>query len=393
MAIVPPDAPHGWVIYYKDMPMQGAYIVDYLRSPFTPARRGALAGTRPDDLAAALVAALMARHDFHAAEIEDLILGCAFPEGEQGLNIGRCVALQAGLPDSVAGSTINRWCGSSLQAIQMAAGAIATNSGDMFLSGGVESMSRIPMMGANPAPNPNWPAERQAAILNMGLTAENLANQYGIRREDQDSFALASQVKALEARAVGMFSDEILPFPTADHDGCPRDTGMTKMAELAPVFHESGSVTAGNSSPLTDGATMTLICSERALERHGLTPLARIAGFAVSGCDPAVMGIGPVLATRKALQRAGLSLGQMDVIEMNEAFAVQVLACCHDLDLDPAALNMDGGAIALGHPLGATGARLVGKAAQLLQRGGYRHALATQCIGGGQGIAMVLEAA
>ncbi|HEX7854896.1 MAG TPA: thiolase family protein [Sphingobium sp.] len=373
--------------------MTAAYIVDYLRSPFTPAYRGSLAATRPDDLIASVIKALVARSGVDPAEIEDVNLGCAFPEGEHGLNIARCAALIAGLPQSVGGSTINRWCGSSMQAVQMAAGAIAMGAGDVFVAGGVESMSRVPMMGFNPMPNPGWSDAQRSAFMNMGLTAENLADRYTISREAQDTYSLESQKKALAARADGRLAAELTPVGDVTADGCPRDTDGGKLASLKTAFKSDGSVTAGNSSPLTDGASAVLVCSEAYIEAHGLTPLARIAGYAISGCAPEIMGIGPVEATRKALKRAGVTAAQLDVIEMNEAFAAQVLACCQDLDVEPARLNRDGGAIALGHPLGATGARLVGKASLLLKRDGGRHALATQCIGGGQGIAMVLEAA
>ena len=374
--------------------MAQAFIVDYLRSPFALARKGDLAGVRPDDLAAGVVSALVERAGVDPELIEDLILGCAFPEGEQGFNIARCVVLLAGLPQSVGGSTVNRWCGSSMNAVQAAAGAIAMEAGEAFIAGGVEAMTRVPMMGFNPMPNPRWDDAAQAGFLNMGLTAENLADRYGISREEQDAYALASHRKAGAAQADGRLGAEIAPVGPVEQDGCIRaETTPEKLAGLKPAFKASGSVTAGNSSPLTDGASATLVCSEEFVRRHDLTPLARVAGYAVSGCAPEIMGIGPVEATRKALARAGISAGDLDVVEMNEAFAVQVLACCRELDIDPASLNRDGGAIALGHPLGATGARLVGKAAQLLKRDGGRYGLATQCIGGGQGIALVLEAA
>jgi acetyl-CoA acyltransferase len=373
--------------------MSTAYIVDYLRSPFAPAYRGALAGTRPDDLIAGVIKALVNRSGIDPAEIEDVNLGCAFPEGEHGLNIARCAALIAGLPQSVGGSTVNRWCGSSMQAIQMAAGAIAMGAGDVFVAGGVESMSRVPMMGFNPMPNPDWSADQRTAFLNMGLTAENLADRYNISREEQDAYSLESQRKTLAARADGRLAAEIVPVGNTTADGCPRETDEAKLAGLKTAFKAGGSVTAGNSSPLTDGASATLVCSEAFVKKHGLKPLARIAGYAIAGCAPEIMGIGPVEATRKALSRAGIKNTDLDVIEMNEAFAVQVLACCRDLDIDPESLNRDGGAIALGHPLGATGARLAGKASTLLKCDGGRYGLATQCIGGGQGIAMVVEAA
>jgi acetyl-CoA acyltransferase len=378
--------------------MTEAYIVDFLRTPFTPGFKGALAGVRPDDLIAQVVRQLVERTGVDPSAIEDLILGCAFPEGEQGLNIGRTAVLLAGLPQSVAGATVNRWCGSSMQAVQMAWGGIATGAGDVFVAGGVESMSRVTMMGFNPLPNPAWDSGLRSAFLNMGLTAENVAARYDISRRAQDEYAAMSQARAAEAQAQGRLADEITPFAASqgivDSDGCIRGgTTVEKLGELKTVFKADGVVTAGNASPITDGAAAVLVCSEAALKRHGLTPRARIAGFAVSGCAPEIMGVGPVEATRKALSRAGIGADQLDVIEMNEAFAAQALACCRDLDVAPERLNRDGGAIAIGHPLGATGARLVGKAASLLQREGGRYALATQCIGGGQGIAMVLEAA
>ncbi|MFG1293588.1 thiolase family protein [Xanthobacter versatilis] len=378
--------------------MAHAFIVDYARSPFAPAYKGALAGIRPDDLAAGVISTVVGRSGLDPATIEDVILGCAFAEGEQGLNIARCASLIAGLPLSVGGSTVNRWCGSSMQAVQMATGAIAMGAGEAFIAGGIESMTKVPMMGFNPMPNPRWDDALRAAFLNMGLTAENLAERYAISREAQDTYAAASQDKAATAQADGRIAAEIAPVATpagtVDKDGCVRGgTTVDKLGTLKAVFKAGGSVTAGNSSPLTDGASATLIVSEDFARRHNLAPLARVAGYAVSGCAPEIMGIGPVEATRKTLARAGITAADLDVIEMNEAFAVQVLACCADLDIDPARLNRDGGAIALGHPLGATGARLVGKAAQLLKRDGGRYGLATQCIGGGQGIALVLEAA
>jgi acetyl-CoA acyltransferase len=378
--------------------MTEAYIVDFVRTPFAPGFKGALAGVRPDDLIGQAVRQLVARTGVDPAAIEDLILGCAFPEAEQGLNIGRTAVLLAGLPQSVAGATINRWCGSSMQAVQMAWGGIATGAGDVFVAGGVESMSRVTMMGFNPMPNPAWDSGLRSAFLNMGMTAENVAARYDISRRAQDEYAAMSQARAADAQVQGRLTDEIVPVTTGQAsvaaDGCIRGgTTVEKLGELKTVFKADGVVTAGNASPITDGAAAVLVCSEAALKRHGLTPKARIAGFAVSGCAPEIMGVGPVEATRKALSRAGIGADQLDVIEMNEAFAAQVLACCRDLDVAPERLNRDGGAIAIGHPLGATGARLVGKAASLLKRDGGRYALATQCIGGGQGIAMVLEAA
>lgn len=375
-----------------------AFVVDYVRSPFAPAHKGALAGTRPDDLIAAVIRELIRRTDVDPGAIEDLVLGCAFPEGEQGLNMARCVVLLAGLPAHVGGSTVNRWCGSSMQAVQMAAGAIAMGAGDIHIAGGVESMTRVPMMGFDPKPNPVWSESLRLDFMNMGRTAEAVAAVYDIGREAQDAYAAQSQARAAAAQADGRLSKELTPIATEvgliNVDGCIRgSTTVEKLGALKTVFMaEGGTVTAGNASPLTDGASALLVCSEAAVKANGFRPLARIAGYAVSGCAPEVMGIGPVEASRKAMARAGVVSADLDVIEMNEAFASQILACCRDLDIDSARLNRDGGAIALGHPLGATGARLVGKAANLLRRDGGKYALATQCIGGGQGVAMVLEA-
>lgn len=374
-----------------------AYIAGYVRSPFTFAKKGALAEVRPDDLGAHVIRALLARTGVPADAIEDVVWGCAFPEGEQGLNIGRVVGMLAGLPQAVGGVTVNRWCGSAIQAVQMAAGMLKMNAGDAFIAGGTECMSKVPMMGFNLLPHPSWTQEQVDDYCNVGITAERVARLYGLTREDQDRFGLASQQKAYRAQQAGRLAAEIEPYVVGDlrveHDGCVRDTSLEKMATLKPAFMEGGTVTAATSSPMTDGATALLVCSEDFMQRHGLKPLARIASFAISGCAPGVMGLGPIESSRKALKRAGLRMSDIDVVEMNEAFASQAEACRRDLDIDPAKLNIDGGAIALGHPLGATGARLVGKAAQLLQREGGRYGLATQCIGGGMGVAMIIERA
>lgn len=376
--------------------MSQAVIAGYARSPFHLAGKGALARTRPDDLAAAVVNGLVARTGVDPQAIEDLIVGCAFPEGEQGFNVARLIGLIAGLPQSVGGMTVNRFCGSSMSAVHYAAGQIALGAGEVFVAAGVESMSRVPMMGFNPLPNPAL-AQKSAAYIPMGDTAENLATRYGIDRATQEQFALESQTKAAAAIAAGLLADEIVPIETkaglVDADGCPRPgTTAEALAGLKPAFSATGTVTAGTSSPLTDGASAVLVTSEDYARAHGLPILARIRGTAISGCSPEIMGIGPVESSRKALARAGITVADLDLIELNEAFASQSLACIADLGLDRAKINLDGGAIALGHPLGATGARIVGKAASLLQRTGGRFALATQCIGGGQGIATVLEA-
>ena len=376
--------------------MRNVVIAGYARSPFALANKGELTKVRPDDLIVKVVEDLVQRIGINGDDIEDLILGCAFPEGEQGLNMARLIALQAGLPQSVAGTTVNRFCGSSMQAIHMAAGAIQLDAGDAFICAGVESMTRVPMMGFNPMPNPKLHEMLPEAYMSMGVTAENVAVRYQISRDEQEQFAVDSHRKATAARDGGRFKDEIVPIETTggkvDADGCIRpDTTTEALSELKPAFDENGSVTAGTSSPITDGAAATLVCSESYAEAKGLEPLARIKSVAVAGCAPEIMGIGPVAASRKALERAEVDVSDLDVIELNEAFASQSLACIRDLGLDAAKINIDGGAIALGHPLGATGARITGKAAALLKREGGRYALATQCIGGGQGIATVLE--
>ena len=373
-------------------------IAGYVRSPFHFAKKGELARARPDELAAQVVRGLLDKTGIDPAGIEDLIVGCAFPEGEQGLNIARLIGFLADLPLTVAGVTVNRFCGSSMQAIHMAAGAIQMDAGDAFICAGVESMSRVPLAGFNPMLHPGLAERFPQAYVSMGETAENVAGKYKIDRKRQEELAVESHRRANAAREAGKFADEIGPIRlgnhTVDADGCIRpDTTGQGLAGLAPAFKTDGSVTAGTSSPLTDGAAAVLVTTEAYAKANGLTPLAFLRATAVAGCAPEIMGIGPVAATRKALQRAGLKIGDIDVVELNEAFAAQALACIDELKLDPSKINLDGGAIALGHPLGATGARITGKAAQLLQREGKRLALATQCIGGGQGIATILEAA
>jgi acetyl-CoA acyltransferase len=376
--------------------MRQVYIAGYARSPFTPSNKGEMAGIRPDDIAAQTLLALLKNTGVDAKYIEDLILGCAFPEGEQGLNLARLVVLLAGLPQSVAGQTINRFCGSSMQSIHAAAGAIQMNAGEAFICAGVESMTRVPMTGFNPLPHPALAARLPGAYMGMGTTAENVAKHYKISRQEQELFAVRSHKKAADAQGKGYLTAEIIPI-TADGysariDGCIRpETTVEKLSELKPAFEEKGSVTAGTSSPLTDGAAAALVVSEDFLRANGLKPMAKIRSIAVAGCAPEIMGIGPVAATRKALQRAGLTVADLDIIELNEAFASQSIACIRELGLDESKINLDGGAIALGHPLGATGARITAKAAQLLNRTGKTFALSTQCIGGGQGIATILE--
>ena len=378
--------------------MKNVVIAGYCRSPFTPAQKGQLAKVRPDDLAAQVIKGLINDTGVNPADIEDLILGCAFPEAEQGMNLARLVVHLAGLPVSIAGLTLNRFCGSSMQAIHNAAGAIQMNAGEVFICAGVESMSRVPMGGYNYLPNPDLYKAYPQAYIGMGETAENLALQYHIDRLSQDTFALASQHKAGAAQLAGWFASEIIPIKRSDgeivrYDACIRaDSTLQALSELQAVFVKNGSVTAGTSSPLTDGASAVLVCSEAYADAHGLEKLARIKSIAVSACAPEIMGIGPVSATHKALQRAGLTLQDIDIVELNEAFSAQALAVLNDLTIPLEKLNLDGGAIALGHPLGATGARITGKAASLLKRENKQFALATQCIGGGQGIATILEA-
>ena len=370
-----------------------AVIVGYARSPFTPAKRGALARTRPDDIAAAVVNQIISDVGVDPSLVDDLIVGCAFPEAEQGYNLGRIVVFLTELPETVPGVTINRFCGSSMQSIHDAAARIEMGMGDAFIAGGVESMSRVPMTGFNPMPNTRLEEE---SMTSMGITAENISELYGIDREAQEAFAIESQARAAAARESGAFADEIVAIETTDgtvqEDGCIRPgTNAEALAKLRPAFDANGTVTAGTSSPLTDGAAFVFVCSEEFAAEHGLKPMARIKSAAVSGCAPEIMGIGPVSASRKALERAGLSLDDIDLIELNEAFAAQSLAVIGELGLDTDKVNIEGGAIALGHPLGASGARITGKAAQLMQKNGAEHALATLCVGGGMGMATVLE--
>ena len=371
-------------------------IAGYARSPFTPARRGELARTRPDDIAAEVIDGLLKKSKLNPSLVEDLIVGTAFPEAEQGFNMARMITFLTDLPETVPGVTINRFCGSSMQAIHDAAGRIAMGAGECFIAGGIESMTRIPMTGFNPMPNPRLLEEAPGAFTSMGITAENLAVKYGIDRTAQEAFAIESHARASAAREAGKFSDEIIEISAKsgviDSDGCIRPgTDAKTLGKLRPAFDVDGTVTAGTSSPLTDGAAFVVVCTEEFALANGLTPLAKIASIAVSGCSPEIMGIGPVEATRKALDRAGLSLGDIDIIGLSEAFAAQSLAVIEELGLDQSKINIDGGAIALGHPLGASGARITGKVASLLVREGATHALATMCIGGGQGIATILS--
>ncbi|BCG25636.1 acyl-CoA thiolase [Pseudomonas tohonis] len=374
--------------------MQSIVIAGFARSPFHFAKKGGLINIRPDDLAGQVVKGLVDRLDIDPSEIEDLILGCAYPEAEQGMNLARIVGFLSGLPQSVAGATVNRFCGSSMTAIHFAAGQIQLGAGEAFICGGVESMTRVPMGGFNISPNPRLASGEIQAYIPMGHTAEIVAERYAISRADQEAMAVQSHGKAADARLRGLLQDEIITIETPDgpvtEDGCIRPgTSAEALAQLKPAF--GGSVTAGTASPLTDGAAAVFVCTEAFARRWKLDILARIKAVAVVGCAPEVMGMGPLHATRKLLQRSGLSVNDIDLFEINEAFASQALACIRELDIDIAKVNLDGGGMAIGHPLGATGARITGKAASLLKRTGGRYAVATQCIGGGQGVATLLE--
>ena len=368
-------------------------ICGFKRSPMHFATKGALAKVRPDDMAATVVRALVDETGVSLDDIEDLIMGCAFPEAEQGFNLAKIVVQHAELPVSVAGATVNRFCGSSMTAIHIAAGSIQMGAGDVFIAAGVESMSRIPMGGFNPMPNPALFEKYPQAYISMGETAENLAKEYSISREAQEEFAVNSHKKAAAAAEGGKFDAEIVAIGDVKTDGTIRpDSSVEKLSTLKPAFLSDGTVTAATSSPLTDGSAAVLVCSEEYADKHGLPKLARIKSVAAAGCGAEVMGIGPVPATQKALERAGLTIADIDIIELNEAFAAQGLSVLKALDADISKVNLDGGAIAMGHPLGTSGARITGKAASLLHREGAKYALATMCIGGGQGVATILEA-
>jgi acetyl-CoA acyltransferase len=384
--------------------MQEAVIVDCLRTAVGKAPRGALRNSRPDDLAAAVIRALLERYPQAKDEVDDAIVGCAMPEGEAGNNMARLAALRAGLPDSVPGMTINRFCSSGLQAIALAAERIRSGGAEVMIAGGSESMSLTPRGGARPAPN-SWFVEHWPEVyMNMGLTAERMQKKYGVSREDSDAFALRSHQNAVRAQQAGHFTEEIVPVEletvTPGHveksvfqtDEGPRaDTSLEALSKLKPVFHAGGTVTAGNSSQTSDGAAAALVMSERRAHALGLKPKARFVSFATAGVPPEIMGIGPVVAIPKALALAGLKLDDIGVIELNEAFAVQALAVIRRAGLDAERVNVNGGAIALGHPLGCTGAKLTASIVREMQRRGSRYGMVTMCVGGGQGAAGVFE--
>lgn len=375
--------------------MNSVVIAGFTRSPFHFARKGGLINLRPDDLAAQILSGLVRKLDLDPVHVEDIIMGCAYPEAEQGGNIARIASFRAGFPETLGGATVNRFCGSSMTALHFAAGQVLMGAGECFICAGVESMTRVPMGGFNPSPNPALLSSFPEVYMSMGHTAERVAERFGIGREEQEAMAVESHAKAASARERGLFLDEITPVQTPDglvsEDGCIRPgTSLAALAQLKPAFE--GSVTAGTASPLTDGSAAVLVCSEQFARERGLPILARIKAVAVGGCAPDIMGMGPLVATRKVLQRAGLSIADIDLMEINEAFASQSIACVRELGMDMARVNLDGGALALGHPLGATGARITGKAASLLKRTQGRYAIATQCIAGGQGVATLLEA-
>jgi acetyl-CoA acyltransferase len=384
--------------------MPEAVIIDCLRTAVGKAPRGTLRNSRPDDLAAIVIRALLDKYPAAKDGVEDVILGCAMPEGEAGSNMARQSLLRAGLPDTVTGMTINRFCSSGLQSIALAADRIRSGGAEILIAGGSESMSMIPAGGRRPAPNPwfvdNWPE----VYMNMGLTAERLQQKYGIPREDADAFSYGSHQKAIAAQQAGRFDEEIVPVEVDSvtpgkkeksvfrKDEGPRaDTSMEALAKLKPVFHVKGTVTAGNSSQTSDGAAAALIMSESKARVLGLTPKARFVSFATAGVAPEIMGIGPVYAIPRALAMAGLKLEDIGVIELNEAFSVQALAVIREAGLNPQIVNPNGGAVALGHPLGCTGAKLTASILREMDRRQSRYGMVTMCVGGGQGAAGILE--
>ena len=389
--------------------MTEAVIIDCLRTPVGKAPKGTLRNTRPDDLAATVIRALIAKYpQIPTEDIEDVILGCASPEAETGMNVARIAALRAGLPDIVPGVTINRFCSSGLQAIAMAAEKIRAGGAQIMLAGGTESMSLLPMSGHKFAPNPYLVDHRPETYMGMGLTAERVQRKYGVSREDSDQFSLRSHQNALRAQAEGKFDEELVPVEietTTLTNGKPQtrktvftkdegpraDTSLEALAKLRPAFQADGTVTAGNSSQTSDGAAIAIVMSERKARELGLKPRARFVSFAAGGVPPEIMGIGPVVAIPKALALAGLKMSDMDVVELNEAFACQALAVIRRAGLDLEKTNLNGGAIALGHPLGCTGAKLTATILREMERRKARYGLVTMCIGGGQGAAGIFE--
>ncbi len=389
--------------------MKEAYIVSSVRTAIGKAPRGTLRHVRPDDLGATAVQGAISKVPGLAPEqIEDIIMGCAFPEGEQGFNLGRIVAQRAGLPDSVPGCTVNRFCASGLQTIAMASQAIMTGQAEVIVAGGAESMSLMPMGGNYLAPNPELMDHSPEPYITMGITAENVAREFQISREDQDQFALRSHHRALAAVKSGRFTAEIIPITVKEtiydngkpktiekifeiDEGVRADTSLEALAKLKSVFHVKGTVTAGNASQMSDGAAASVIVSQKIVDELKLKPMAKLLGYAVAGVPPAIMGIGPIEAVPKVLKQVGLTLADIGLIELNEAFAGQSLAVIRKLGLDEDIINVNGGAIALGHPLGCTGAKLTATLLHEMQRRGIRYGMVTMCIGGGMGAAGVFE--
>ncbi|MCC6166918.1 MAG: acetyl-CoA C-acyltransferase [Caldilineaceae bacterium] len=388
--------------------MRNAVIVAAARTAVGKAPRGSLRTVRPDDMAAAVIRAVVDKAGIDPAAVEDVVLGCAFPEAEQGMNVARIATLRAGLPESVTGQTVNRFCSSGLQSIATAAQQIMAGMGDVIIAGGVESMSMVPMIGNKFVANPTLAEEYPGVYLGMGLTAENVARSYEVSREEQDAFALRSHQRAAAAQAAGKFAQEIVPLEvtvksgigsrveethyTFDQDeGIRRESSAETLAKLRPVFHVAGTVTAGNSSQTSDGAAALLIMSEERAQALGLKPLARFVSFGTGGVRPEVMGIGPIEAVPKALRYAGMTLADIDLIELNEAFAAQALAVIRTLGFDEEITNVNGGAIALGHPLGCTGAKLTVQALHELERRDQEIGMVTMCIGGGMGAAGIIQ--
>ena len=368
-----------------------AVIAGYSRSPFTMARKGELIDVKPVNLLAEVVNNLVLKTKINKTDIEDIVIGCAFQTGEQCFNIGKLVTFLTNMDIKTSGMTVDRWCGSSMEAIHIAAGKIAMGSGKVFICGGVESMTRV-TTGFDPMPYPYTEKDNPNVYFTMGNTAENVAKQYSISRTEQQEFAISSHQKAFDAQSKGNFNNEIVAIGNCSQDSNIRpNSNQEKLDSLKLAFDPNGTVTAATSSPLTDGAAATLICEEQYAKDNNLEILGRIASTAIQGCNPDTMGLGPIGASQKALERAKLTIKDIDIIELNEAFASQSLACIKDLQIDQSKVNIEGGALALGHPLGATGARIVGKAAQLLKRENQKYALATQCIGLGMGIATIIE--
>ena len=373
--------------------MADAFIVSAVRTPVGKAPNGALRHARPDELAAIVIREALARAAaLPPAEVEDVILGCAMPEAEQGLNVARIASLRAGVPITAAAVTVNRFCSSGLQAIAYAAERIMTGAAHAIVAGGTESMSMVPMGGNKIAPNPSLVETYPDVYLTTGLVAENHVRDYGITREEQDAFALRSHQRAAAAIDGARFADETIPVGEFRADEGPRrDTSLEALAKLKPAFHAKGSVTAGNSSQMSDGAAAVVVMSGERMRELGMTPLGRFVGFATAGVEPERFGIGPVPAVNRVLKQTGLTLDQMDLVELNEAFAAQVIACLRELPIDPDRLNVNGGAVALGHPLGCTGAKLTATILYELRRRHARYGLVTMCVGGGMGAAGIFE--